>query len=57
LISLGIKHAKPRHAFGGDCCEEQMSQIGPYLSQMGPKNANVSPPHWLCTSSRHTRQQ
>jgi hypothetical protein len=26
-----------------------MSQIGPYLSQMGPKNANACPSNWRCT--------
>jgi hypothetical protein len=29
-----------------------MSQIGPYLSQMGPKNANACPSNWRRTFPR-----
>ena len=43
LIAVGIEHAEPQQAFGGNCGEQQMSQIGPYLSQMGPKTASVVP--------------
>jgi hypothetical protein len=46
-IPIGIERAKPQQALGGNCGEEQMSQNGPYLSQMGPKNSNAAPPDWL----------
>ena len=44
-----IKRAKPEQAFGRDGCQEQMSQIGPYLSQMGPNNTKQATPDWRCT--------
>ena len=50
LIVVGIKRAKPDEAFGGDCSQEQMSQIGPYLSQMGPINPHLETPDWRCPS-------
>jgi hypothetical protein len=46
LVSVGIERAKPHQAFGGYCGEEQMSQNGPYLSQMGPKTGKDRPPDW-----------
>ena len=46
LIPVGIERSKSQHALGGNCGEEQMSQIGPYLSQMGPKTSKRAPPDW-----------
>src|SRR5215213_2364125 len=48
MITVGIERTKPQQAFGGNCSAQQMSQICPYLSQMGPKTSTAASPDWRC---------
>ena len=52
LKAVGVKHAESQKTFGGHCGEQQMSQIGPCLSQMGPINAKDGDPDWRRAPSR-----
>jgi hypothetical protein len=54
FIAVWINRAKSDQAFGRNCCQEQMSQIGPYLSQMGPNNTKQATPDWRCTPAPST---
>ena len=54
FIAVWINRAKSDQAFGRNCCQEQMSQIGPYLSQMGPNNRKQAIPDWRCIPASST---